>query len=203
MGRVLGKDFFVRRPDLVAKELLGKVLVRKIADDVLKGMIVETEAYYGPEDPASRARRGKLPHNRFMWEEPGTIFIYMVHGNWLLNVITEPKGVPSAVLIRAVKPLQGIQRMLRNRKVSDVRNVANGPGKLSKAFMITKDLNGLKVYDPEGPVTIVDEGFSGFKVGRNYRIGVKEDLDVPLRFYIVDEIEYVSKPPVRKASKLD
>lgn len=199
--RVLGEEFFIRKPDLVAKELLGKVLVRRLKSGTLKGMIVETEAYYGPEDPASRARRGKLPHNRLMWEGPGTIFIYMVHGSWLLNIVTEPKGVPSAVLIRAVKPLQGIRVMLKNRGVSDIREIANGPGKLSKAFVITKELNGLKVYDPKSPLLITDEGFSGFKIGRSYRIGVKEDLNTPLRFYIVEEMEYVSKPPAKRPSK--
>ena len=202
MERLLSKGFFERDPAVVAEELLGKVIIRNLEGSILKGMIVETEAYYGAEDPASRARRGKLPHNRLMWEDPGTVFVYVVHGNNLFNVVTMPRGIPSAILIRAVRPLEGIDTMMRNRKVKDLRNLANGPGKLCEALGITRDLNGLKVYDPKSPLRIVDSGITGLEVARSHRIGVREDLETPLRFYVRGS-EFVSrKTPSRHKSLL-
>ena len=145
--KLLPQSFYNREPDVVAQDLLGKLLIRKLDKETLIGRIVETEAYFGPEDPASRARRGKLPHNSMMWGPPGTLFIYMVHNNWLLNVVTKEEGEPSAVLIRALEPLQGIETMKRLRGKEDIKNLTNGPGKLTKALAITKEFNGLKVFD--------------------------------------------------------
>ena len=99
MYKPLSKKFYSRDPKEVAVNLLGKILVRRIGKRILTGKIVETEAYYGEKDPASRASIGKKFFNRLMWDEPGRAFIYMVHGNWLFNVKTLPKGKASAVLI--------------------------------------------------------------------------------------------------------
>jgi DNA-3-methyladenine glycosylase len=182
--KVLPKSFYARDPAIVAKELLGKILVRNLNGKILSGKIVETEAYYGEKDPASRARRGKLPHCELMWEEPGTVFIYMVHNNWLFNIVTMPKGIASAVLIRALQPLKGIEVMKENRNVSDIKNLTSGPGKLTKALAITKELNGASVTNSKSEVYITEGDNEKFETGKSNRIGVSKDLKKPLRFFI-------------------
>ncbi len=193
---ILPKSFYARDPKVVAIDLLGKVIVRKLDGERLSGIIVETEAYYGFNDPASRAYGGIKPFCRVMLEEPGTLFIYMVHGNWLLNIVTLPKGIPSAVLIRAVEPKEGIKIMLRNRRVKRIYDLTNGPGKFTKAFGITKEYNGLNVADPSSPINIIDEGYRPSSIESSHRIGVSRDLPQKLRFYIKDN-PYVSKAKPR------
>ena len=104
---MLSKDFYERDPALVAKNLLGKILVRKINSEILSGKIVETEAYYGEDDPASKAYKGRRMFNELMFMDVGKAFIYMVHGNWLLNIVAHLKGSVGAVLIRAIQPMEG------------------------------------------------------------------------------------------------
>ena len=183
---ILPKKFYNRDPAIVAEELLGKIIVKRNGD-VLSGRIVETEAYYGLSDPASRARKGA----KIMWAAPGVAFIYMVHGNWLFNVIAMPKGEPSGVLIRAVEPIEGIEIMKRNRGMEELRKLTSGPGKFTKAFGIDKRYDGIKIYGRGTPIFIKDGKFEG-EIVRSYRIGVKEDLPVPLRFYIKGN-KFVSK----------
>jgi len=184
---ILPRDFYLRDAKSVAISLLGKMLVRDIGGEVLSGIITETEAYFGSGDPASRAYDGKIkPINRWMWEEGGTVFIYMVHGNWLFNVITGGRGEPSGVLIRGMRPLKGVERMIANRGRSDMKNLTNGPGKLSGALKIDKSLNGLKVYDASSPISVrILDPHPTFEMGHSNRIGVSRDLDEELRFYIV------------------
>ncbi len=189
MPEILPPQFFERDAGTVAKSLLKKVLIRKINGETLGGEIIETEAYYGENDPASRAYKGrKTKLNKWMWDEAGTIFIYMVHGHWLLNVVTGEKNVPSAVLIRAIKPLFGVNHMLRNRNVNRLEELTSGPGKLTRALAITAALNGFKVTDPSSPLIIVESDVKEkFEIGLSHRIGVKEDLPQPLRFYVKKE----------------
>jgi len=118
--KMLQKNFYERHPAQVAKDLLGKTLVRSLNDKVLSGRIVETEAYFGENDPASRAHMGRKPYNQLMFLDAGKTFIYMVHGNWLLNIVVHSKGSVGAVLIRAIEPLRGTQNMLKNRSVKDI-----------------------------------------------------------------------------------
>lgn len=191
---IINKQFYFRDPAIVAMELLGKLLIRKINSIELGGMIVETEAYYGVYDPASRAYKGKINKiSKVMYEEGGTTLIYMVHGNWLFNVITGPEGTPSGVLIRAIEPIIGIKYMIKNRGINDIKNLTNGPGKLCRALNIDKSLNGCKVYDKDSPIIICKYvTIDKTKIMRSHRIGVKEDLPIPLRFYIKGN-KYVSK----------
>lgn len=184
----LPKKFFNRDPSVVAKEILGCILVKK-DEEILKGRIVETEAYYGMSDPASRARKGA----KIMWEDAGITFIYMVHGNWLFNIITMPKGSPSGILIRAVEPLQGIDLMKKRRGVKELKDLTSGPGKFTKAFGIDKSYNGIKVYRRDSPIYIEKGNRKGIEIVERFRIGVKKDLPIPLRFYIKGN-EFVSKP---------
>lgn len=186
---ILPKKFYARDPAIVAKEILGNILIKK-NQSILKGRIVETEAYYGLSDPASRAFKGRTNYNKWMWGEAGTLFIYMVHGNWLLNIITEKKDIPSGILIRAVEPIDGIEEMMKRRNVN-IKNLTSGPGKLTKAFGITKEHNGIEVYNPSSEI-VVEKGEIKDKIKTSHRIGVKNDLPQHLRFYI-DGNQFVSR----------
>jgi DNA-3-methyladenine glycosylase len=179
----LPPGFYARRPDVVARELLGKVLVRRIGGEALEGVVVETEAYFGLEDPASRAYRGMKEYNRVMWGEPGRLFVYNVHKYWMLNVVAHESDGVGGVLFRAIEPTGGIGKMNENRPVSSLRALTSGPGKLSIALGITSELNGLPVIDPGGPVVVLDAPrVEDFCV--SHRIGVTEDLPEKLRFYV-------------------
>ncbi|PMB75177.1 MAG: hypothetical protein C0193_01705 [Candidatus Bathyarchaeota archaeon] len=189
--RVLPKEFYERDPAIVAKEMLGKILVRKLCSEVLSGKIVETEAYYGENDPASKAYRGRKAFNELMFLDVGKTFIYMVHGNWLLNIVTHVKGGVGAVLIRAVEPIQGIEIMKKRRNVSSLRDLTSGPGKLTKAFAIAKDLNGIDVAKEDSTLVVMDGEKENLKIRSSHRIGVKADLPQKLRFFI-DGNKFVS-----------
>jgi len=179
----------------VAKELLGKVLVRRIRkelaeelfgikkDLILAGIITETEAYFGEDDPASvLATRGRK-FGRLMHEEPGITFIYMVHANWLLNIVAHPAGEAGAVLIRSIKPISGVAYMKRLRGTNNDKNLTNGPGKLTKALYITKELNGIPVYRKDR--LWICDGPAPERIYTSRRIGVRRDLNRDLRFYIL------------------
>ena len=181
--KALPREFYMRNPKNAALGLLGKILVRRLSDQILGGIIVETEAYYGLNDPASRAKNGLKNYNAPMWGKPGLAFIYNVHNNWMFNVVAHEFGCVGAVLIRAIEPLKGIEIMKANRGVSDINKLTNGPGKLTKALKIDKRLNLTDLTNIESPVFIVD-GVVVQKIGRSHRIGVKKDLDEKLRFYI-------------------
>jgi len=180
---ILPKSFYERDPAVVARELLGNMLVVR-DKEVLKGRIVETEAYYGLSDPASRAFKGKTKLSRWMWEDAGSTFVYMVHGYWLFNIITERKGKPSGVLIRAVEPVEGIEHMMKRRGKKKIRDLTSGPGKLTISFNISGEDNGLKVYDPESRISVEKCDDKKFNISTSGRIGVREDLQKHLRFFI-------------------
>jgi len=180
----LKRSFYARDPALVAKGLLGDIVVRKIGSDILSGKIVETEAYYGREDPASRAYRGRKNYNDVMFGEPGRAFIYMVHSWWLLNIVAHRKGGIGAVLIRALEPNEGIELMKRNRGQNDVLNLTSGPGKLTRALIVTKELNGIDITGVSSRLTVIKGKQKDFEIGSSHRIGVTEDLPQELRFFI-------------------
>ncbi|HEC75720.1 MAG TPA: DNA-3-methyladenine glycosylase [Thermoplasmatales archaeon] len=186
---MLPKKFYNRDASVVAKELLGCIIVKK-NDETLKGKIVETEAYYGLSDPASRAKNGRI--GKIMGGEAGISFIYMVHGNWLFNVTTMPEGKASGILIRAVEPLKGVEKMKERRRRENIRDLTSGPGKFTQAFGIDNSYNGIKIYRRDSPIYIENKGKKKFEIVESYRIGVREDLPFPLRFYIKGN-EFVSK----------
>jgi len=182
-SKPLPLGFYARRPDVVARELLGKTLVRRIGGEDLEGVVVETEAYFGLEDPASRAYRGMKEYNHVMWGEPGRLFVYNVHKYWMLNVVAHESDGVGGVLFRAIEPKKGIEKMTKNRPVSSLRALTSGPGRLSVALGITRELNGFPVTDPSGPVIVLDAPqVEDFCV--SHRIGVAEDLPEKLRFYV-------------------
>jgi len=182
--KILSTDFYERDPALVARDSLGKILVRKQGSKILSGKIVEAEAYYGKDDPASRAYRGKKRFNELMFMDVAKTFVYMVHGNWLLNIVAHLKGEVGAVLIRAIEPFQGMETMLKNRNVEDIRDLTSGPGKLTKALRVTKELNGIDVTKSYSQLMVVEGERKSFEVCSSHRIGVKLDLPQKLRFFI-------------------
>ena len=190
---ILSRRFYERDPEVVARNLLGKVLIRKIRDKRLSGMIVETEAYYGPGDPASRASDGMKNFNRLMWLKPGIAFIYNVHKYWMFNIVAHEPGEVGAVLVRAVEPLEGIDVMKRNRGIEDERitDLTNGPGKFTVAFGINKKLNGVDVTSWRSPIYVLDSHVQ-VRISSSKRIGVRADLEKNLRFYIQGN-RFVSK----------
>ena len=183
MTRPLGRDFYARDPAAAARELLGKTLVRRLDGERLKGIIVETEAYYGEKDPASRAFKGRKSYNEVMWGEPGRLFVYNVHRYWMLNFVAHEQGGVGGVLIRALEPTAGVDRMLTNRPVERLNDLTSGPGRLSVALAIDKSLNGVKATDEACPVHVLHSCCEP-EVASSHRVGVTKDLPDRLRFYV-------------------
>ena len=142
----LPRSFYEQPTIDVARQLVGKHLVRKHSDGITIGKIVETEAYVGPEDRACHASRGRTPRTEVMFGQPGHAYVYFIYGfHYMLNIVTERKDFPAAVLIRAVEPTEGISLMEIRRHTENVYNLASGPGKLCEAFAIDRSLNGADV----------------------------------------------------------
>ncbi|MEK6923435.1 MAG: DNA-3-methyladenine glycosylase [Nanoarchaeota archaeon] len=194
--KVLDEKFYARHAEIVAKELLGKILTRSLGSDLLAGKIVETESYHGIRDPASRAFGGKKNNiSKYMWNKPGTAFVYMVHGNWMFNVITGKENEPSGVLFRAIEPLQGIDKMFELRKkinanINDVEQLCSGPGKLTQAFNISPILQE-KTMTQQSDIYVLNS-YEKVKITKAYRIGVTKDTKRKQRFYISENV-FVSK----------
>ena len=173
----LKKNFFNEDPSIVAKNLLGKTLVRVMDGKELRAKIVETEAYYDKNDPASRARQnGDLKDTMEM--DAGTILVYGVHNSWLINFVTGKKGDAAAVLLRALEP--------ENFDVT-----TKGPGLLTKALNIKKEFHKLNILNSE-LIWVEDSKKNKFEIVESFRIGVHEDLPEKLRFYIKD-CSWISK----------
>ena len=181
--KVLSRRFYTRDTAAVARDLLGKVLVRRQGGESLGGVIVETEAYYGVDDPASRVYHGRKRYNAVMFGEPGRLFVYNVHRYWMLNFVAHEPGKVGAVLVRALEPTFGVEEMMESRPVGRLEDLTSGPGRLTVALGVDKSLNGSPVDDESCPVYVLDNRLD-FEVGRSGRIGVSRDLPVELRFYI-------------------
>ena len=159
----------------VPRDLLGKTLVRKVGKRVLSGVIIETEAYKGKNDPASHSSRKKTERNKIMFGEVGRAYVYFTYGmHYCINVTAKKEEDESgAVLIRAIQPIQGIKHMIKNRKTSVLSNLTNGPGKLTQAMQITlKEYNldltknsSLFIIDGEKPAKIIAKPRIGIKIG--------------------------------------
>ncbi|MBU1252687.1 MAG: DNA-3-methyladenine glycosylase [Nanoarchaeota archaeon] len=169
-ARKIDKEFFLRDAEFVARELLGKIIVRKINGKEFRARIVETEAYFGSEDPASRAvQNGDL--RRTMLMDAGTILVYGIHNNWLVNFVTNKTGMAEAVLIRALEPM-------------NFEGNTKGPGLLTKSLKIKKDLHKKSVCEGD-KIWVEDDGMN-LDVCEDFRIGIRNDLPKKLRFYIKD-----------------
>jgi DNA-3-methyladenine glycosylase len=186
----LSRKFYSRNTKVIAKELLGKILVHKTKEEILKGKIVETEAYLGFNDPGSIGYRKVKNIPKSLLKEPGHAFVYFTYGNhWMLNVVAKKAGLLGAVLIRALEPLEGIEIMKRNRKINDVKNLTNGPGKLTQALGINKNHDGI---DLTKGILFIEDSKEKFEIVKTTRIGLSKGQDLPLRFYVKNN-EFVSK----------
>jgi DNA-3-methyladenine glycosylase len=168
---------------LLARFLIGKMLVRTLAEGVAGGRIVETEAY-GIGDPAGHAYRGITPRNRALFLERGHAYIYLAYGSsFMLNVSSETCGLGAGVLIRAIEPTVGITIMERNRGTERMRDLARGPGRLSAALGIDRRLDGIDLCQA-GPLWLGSDGRVSDEIGQSKRIGITRAADSPLRFYV-------------------
>jgi DNA-3-methyladenine glycosylase len=156
------------------------------------GKIVEVEAYRGSDDPASHAFRGLTPRNAPMFGEAGHAYVYFTYGNhYCLNVTTRESGIPGAVLIRAIEPIEGMLTMARLRPNVPKVALTNGPGKLTKALGIDKSLNEIDMAK-HGPLYVTRAGAQDFEVGRSARVGIAAGKDRLWRFYVLGN-PYVSR----------
>src|SRR5580765_4240199 len=161
----LPRSFYDRDPRRVARDLLGKVLLRREGRKLLAGRIVEVEAYLG-DDPAAHSFAGRTARNAVLWGPPGRSYVYFIYGNhYCLNVSCLPDGVPGGVLFRAVEPLAGVEEMAHARgleleSAGDLRCLTSGPGRLAEAFGITRSRdNGKSFTDPKSDLFIADDGY--------------------------------------------
>jgi len=190
--RIIGRRFYARHPTVVAKQLLGNILVRRIGRKTMAGRIVETEAY-SSDDPASHAYRGRTEGNRALFGEVGHAYIYLTYGvHYCLNVVAKSGKPAGGVLIRALEPLQGIDLMREFRPGSSVRNLARGPGNLTRALKIDKGLYGMDLTR-RGALFIADAVSDNLKVLKTRRIGVTSAQEKRWR-YIIWDSPFVSKP---------
>jgi DNA-3-methyladenine glycosylase len=191
----LPRGFYDRSTLVVAQELLGKMVMRRLATgETLCGIIVETEGYL-TGDPASHAFRGETPRNRTMFGPPGHAYVCFTYGmHMMLNIVTERAGLGEAVLIRALQPIAGIEDMSRHRGgLSDVRQLTNGPGKLAQAFGITRGTDdGKDVTDPMSDLVVTSHENEPFETVAATRIGLSRVVESPWRYYIRDN-PYVSR----------
>lgn len=187
----LTRAFFARKPRPVARELLGKVLVRKSDGQLLTARIVEVEAYLGINDPASHSAAGKTARNAVLFGPPGYAYVYFIYGNhYCLNVSCERDGKAGGVLFRAVEPLRGIEEMARARKIvvhgpRDLIRLTSGPGRLAEAFGITRTRdNGGDLTSPRSGLWIGDDGFHARNIKTTPRIGISKAADKRLRYIL-------------------
>jgi DNA-3-methyladenine glycosylase len=188
----------LRRTDLpvdtveLARYLVGKIAVHDTDDGRLSGRIVETEAYPAG-DSASHAFRGETPHNRSMFLGRGHAHVYFTYGSsFMLNVTSEAAGVGAGILLRALEPLEGIERMQRNRGRVGLLDLARGPGRLTQAMQVDLRQDGLDLC-AAGPLWLATSGRKTGAVGNSVRIGLTRNVDRRLRFYELGN-PYVSGP---------
>ncbi len=182
--KVLKRNFYARPTDVVAQEVLGKVLVRIYRGKVLSGRIVETEAYFGPGDIASHARNGPTPRSQPMFGLPGRAYVYFTYGmHYLLNLVTEEDGKAGAVLIRALEPLEGLEVMKVLRNKERKRDLTSGPARLTQALAIDLSFNCWDLTTGQ-ELFLVDDGYETEEIVFSARIGVPVAPSDNFRYYI-------------------
>jgi DNA-3-methyladenine glycosylase len=185
MSRKLDRRFYGRPTVQVAKDLLGKYLVVRRDGHLLSGKIVETEAYVGPHDPASHAYRGKTARNEVMFGDPGYAYVYLTYGILhCLNLVTERRGYPAAVLIRALEPVDGTELMKKRRGREKLTELTSGPAKLCQALNVDRRLNGADLC--AGTIYVENKGEVVKGIARSSRIGIRKGKEKKWRFFIKD-----------------
>jgi DNA-3-methyladenine glycosylase len=205
----LDRAFFARSPRRVARELLGKILVRDTKHVRLAARIVEVEAYLGENDPAAHAAAGNTARNSVLFGPPGYAYVYFIYGNhYCLNVSCERDGKAGSVLFRALEPLLGIEEMAQARSIElrgprDLPRLTSGPGRLAEAFGITRSRdNGCDLTSPGSGLWIGTDAFRATNIRTTPRIGITRAADRPLR-YILAGNPFVSgrKISIKAASR--
>jgi len=198
---ILSRHFYDRDPVVVARDLLGKLLIRREGRKLLAGRIVENEAYLGAGDPAAHAYSGRTPRNAVLFGPPGHAYVYFIYGNhYCLNVSCMPEGYGEGVLLRAMEPVEGIEAMAEARGLelhspprhAQLRLISSGPGRMSEALGITRLRdNGKDLTSRKSNLWFADDGYRPEKVLATPRIGIKKAIDEPLRFVVAGN-SYVS-----------
>lgn len=198
MAKPLPRSFYLHTPDKVARDLLGQVLARRYEGKWLTGRIVETEAYFGQDDPAAHSYAGKTARNAVLFGPPGFAYVYFIYGMYsCLNVSCEPEGQAGCVLIRALEPLTGLKEMAHLRGLPETakpRLLTSGPGRLCQALGIVRAThNGIDVTDTASSLQIQDDGFNVESITATPRIGIRKAAERPHRFLIAGN-DFVSGP---------
>lgn len=203
-GTVMPRTFFERQPDLVARAVLGKLLVRRTRDALLVGRIVEVEAYFGNGDPAAHAAAGRTARNAVLFGPAGHAYVYFIYGmHSCLNISCEPTGQAGSVLVRALEPLEGVAQMaaLRGLAHAPPRLLTSGPGRLCQAFGITRAThNGVDLLSDKSDLQLRDDGYEAQTILSTPRIGITKAAERPMRFLIAGN-PCVSGTPRANASR--
>ena len=200
------RAFYLQPTLQVAKQLIAKYLVRRVDGSMFVGKIVEVEAYLGEDDPASHAFNGQTTRNEVMFWDGGHLYVYFTYGmHFCCNVVTRGKGIGHAVLLRAVEPIEGLERMARNRgielaSVKETRNLCNGPAKLCEAFGIARKENGADLCGRHAQTSKKAEIWIGAEkdqterhiISRSTRVGIARGKEHKWRFYLKGNL-FVSK----------
>lgn len=197
-NKKLGSHFYKRELLTVAKDLLGKIFVKSDGKNFLSGKIVEVEAYHGDFDEAAHSYKGLTKRTQIMFERGGYLYVYFTYGvHHCCNIVTGKKGQGTAVLIRGIEPLTGIQKMRRNRfggkkiREEEIFNLTSGPGKICQAFRIDRSHSGIDLTGDN--IYILDsEKIKPNEIGISRRIGISKSVELPWRFFIKDN-PYVSR----------
>ncbi len=197
-ARPLPRKFFNRDPATVARELLGKLLIRREGRTLLAGRVVEDEAYLGKDDPAAHAFAGQTARNAVLFGPPGHAYVYFIYGNhYCLNVSCMPEGCGEGVLFRALEPVYGMNAMALARGIElppspraiQLRLISSGPGRMSEALGITRQRDNDKdLTTAESDLWLADDGFRPEKIVATPRIGITKAADRPLRFTIAANV---------------
>jgi DNA-3-methyladenine glycosylase len=194
-GEALPRSFYQRDTEIVARDLLGAILLSRIGGATTAGRIVETEAYVGEHDLACHAAAGLTARTAPLYGEPGLAYVYFIYGvHWCFNAVTRPVNQPSAVLVRALEPIEGLA-VMRRRRVAARRDfdLTNGPGKLCQALGVTGQQNGHPLQEP--PLQILaGDTVPDSEVSITPRIGITRSVDWPLR-WVIAASPYLSRRP--------
>ena len=185
----MSRAFFERPPDTVARDVLGKLLVRRTSDGLLVGRIVEVEAYFGDGDPAAHAAAGRTARNSVLFGPAGHAYVYFIYGmHSCLNISCEPDGQAGSLLVRALEPLVGLEQMAIHRGLgphASPRLLTAGPGRLCQAFGITRAThNGMDLLEESSDLQLRDNGDDAQKILVTPRIGISKAAERPLRFLL-------------------
>lgn len=193
LGSLLRRAFFAPSPERVAPRLLGALLVRRTAEGLLAGRIVEVEAYLGPHhqppDPAAHAFRGPTDRNRVLFGPAGHAYLYSIYGRYFcMNISCERPGQAGCVLLRALEPVAGLASMARNRGLAaeaSPQALTAGPSRLCQALGLTRSAhNGLDLLDPDSPLQLRQGAAPAAVIRCSPRIGIRQAADWPLRFFL-------------------